>query len=201
MRYSKDHKEETRNNIVEAALKTFRVSGYNGIGVDGIAKEAGVTSGAFYKSFGSKAEAFQVAMSEGLGILRDAIADAQKTQGNRWFTTFTKWYFSFRAPGAKAASSHPLPMEGGCALPTLSPEIARTDAETKQLFEEEILRIVEVLSAGLPNRGLKRKRIAWSTLSLMIGGVVLARSVYNKETAAEIAKSIVLSLSDLNENS
>ncbi|MFT7414539.1 MAG: TetR/AcrR family transcriptional repressor of nem operon, partial [Methylophagaceae bacterium] len=40
-------KNETRKRIIKAASKGFRSNGYAGIGVDSIAKEAGVTSGAF----------------------------------------------------------------------------------------------------------------------------------------------------------
>jgi len=196
MRYSREHKEETRNSILNAALKSFRADGYNGIGVDGIAKEAGVTSGAFYKSFSSKAEAFQVALAEGLGILRDAIGDAQRKHGDKWLTTFSKWYFSFREPGVKTDEGHPLPMEGGCALPTLSPEIARTDAETKQLFEVELEKLVSVIVNGLP-KGAKRKRHAWTVLALMVGGVILSRGAKNTETTSEIAKAIIGSIRDL----
>ena len=45
-------KQETRKRIINAASRGFRSNGYAGIGVDGIAKEAGVTSGAFYAHLG-----------------------------------------------------------------------------------------------------------------------------------------------------
>ena len=49
-----DKKLETRSRIIDAAGRSFRSNGYAGIGVDGIAKAAGVTSGAFYAHLGSK---------------------------------------------------------------------------------------------------------------------------------------------------
>lgn len=55
-------KEETWRLMLEAAGRAFRSPGYDGIGVDGLAKGAGVTSGAFYAHFGSKAAAFDAAI-------------------------------------------------------------------------------------------------------------------------------------------
>lgn len=196
MRYSKEHKEETRSNILGAALSSFRAAGYNGIGVDGIAKAAKVTSGAFYKHFSSKSEAFRTVVSEGLGILRKGIADSQAQHGPRWLAPFSRWYFS--APEAAARCENgPLPMQGGCALPTLTPEIARTDGQTQQLFEVELQKLVETFSAGLPDAVEDKRGLSWTVLALMVGGVALARSAQSEETSAEIASAILASIETL----
>jgi TetR/AcrR family transcriptional regulator, transcriptional repressor for nem operon len=54
-----------RERLIEAAGRGFRTSGFGGIGVDGLAKAAGLTSGAFYIHFSSKREAFRFAHHEG----------------------------------------------------------------------------------------------------------------------------------------
>lgn len=66
VRYAKGHKQESRARIVAAAGRGFRRLGYGGIGVDGLAREADVTHGAFYGHFRSKAEAFRAAVVAGL---------------------------------------------------------------------------------------------------------------------------------------
>ena len=50
MRYAKDHKEATRKKILDAASRLFREKGYDGIGVDAIMNEAGLTAGGVYIS-------------------------------------------------------------------------------------------------------------------------------------------------------
>ena len=197
MRYSKEHKEETRKNIMNAALSKFRTEGYHGIGVDGISKAAGVTSGAFYKHFDSKSAAFRGVVSEGLSILQSAIADNQRTNGSNWVNQFMKWYFTFPDPATKASGCGELPLEGGCALPTLSPEVARTDPETQRIFEQEISKIVEVVAAGMPKNMKGKRRVSWSVLALMVGGVVLARSVHDDKTSVEISNSVLASIRQL----
>jgi len=50
VRYQKEQKAETRGRILNAAARLFRESGYDGVGVDAIMNEAGLTamSGTFY---------------------------------------------------------------------------------------------------------------------------------------------------------
>lgn len=199
MRYSKAHIEQTRTNIMQAALHTFRTEGFNGIGIDGIAKAAGVTSGAFYKHFSSKSDAFRTIVSEGLSALRNAISASQRENGAKWLSVFSKWYFSFPGKSASNTTCAALPMEGGCALPTLSPEISRTDPETQKLFENEIQKIVDAISDGLPKTSRHKARLSWSILALMAGGIVLARAVRSEKTATDISKSVVATIKSLTE--
>jgi TetR/AcrR family transcriptional repressor of nem operon len=56
---------ETKKHIVKTASQGFRSHGYAGIGVDSIAKEAGVASGG-YVHLGSKDGVFEALLSVGL---------------------------------------------------------------------------------------------------------------------------------------
>ncbi len=56
--------EETRANILDAALRRFSIAGYNAASVDDICNEAGVSKGAFYHHFPSK-QALFLALLEG----------------------------------------------------------------------------------------------------------------------------------------
>lgn len=195
MRYSKEHAQETRNKIYHAALNKFRSEGFHGIGVDGIAKAAGVTSGAFYKHFGSKANAFRQILSEGLGILRHGIERNREEQGEAWLEPFIQWYFSQPESSSQQDSNsgddNLLPMQGGCALPTLSPEVARTDEETRAIYEQELLQIVESLKAGLPRETAMKQQVSWSILATMIGGITLARAVQDEALTEEIINAML----------
>ena len=57
MRHKGVDKETTRRKVTEAAGRKFRKHGYAGVGIDALAKAAGVTSGAIYGHFGSKVKA------------------------------------------------------------------------------------------------------------------------------------------------
>jgi len=186
MRYGPNHKETARAKILQAVGRGFRGQGYGGIGVDGLAKEAGVTSGAFYGHFSSKAEAFQAAAVAGLVELQEAVAALRMTEGEKWLPRFAEFYLS-----AKRTCD----LKDSCALQVLTPEVARAGAETKKAYEQEMVRLVEVIAEGLSHGNITaRRKTAWAVLSLLSGGVTLARATHDPKVGAQIASSVVASV-------
>jgi TetR/AcrR family transcriptional repressor of nem operon len=55
MRYEKGHKDATRKHILDVASRRFRKDGIAASGLARIMKDAGLTNGAFYAHFSSKA--------------------------------------------------------------------------------------------------------------------------------------------------
>lgn len=191
MRYGPDHKGAARTRILDAAGRGFRRLGFGGIGVDGLAKEAGVTSGAFYGHFPSKAEAFKAAAVVGLVQLREAIEALQASEGEAWLEKFVDFYLTVRRTCDLGES---------CALQSLTPEVARADRQTKAAYEGELVRVVEAVAKGLPDGTLAaRRKTAWAVLSILSGGVSIARSAVDPGIGAQIAagvKNAVLKLTD-----
>ncbi|HEY4986989.1 MAG TPA: TetR/AcrR family transcriptional regulator [Bradyrhizobium sp.] len=182
MRYGPGHKDEARSKILNAAGRGFRSLGFGGIGVDGLAKDAGVTSGAFYGHFSSKAEAFKAAAVAGLVQLHEAIDDLRAREGEDWLSTFVEFYISVRRNCDLADS---------CALQSLTPEVARADRGTKTAYEAELARVAEAVAEALPNGPLAaRRKIAWAILAMLSGGVTMARSAADPNIGAQIAASI-----------
>ena len=51
MRYGTDHKQATRQRILEAAGRRFKQDGIDGAGVAAVMSDADLTNGAFYAHF------------------------------------------------------------------------------------------------------------------------------------------------------
>src|SRR5215510_6633107 len=96
MRYAKEHKAETRQKILEAAGRLFREHGYDGVGVDAIMAEVGLTAGGFYSHFKSKQALFAEAMS--LALEKSDVLGRAKNRPAQ----------SRHARGRKSASQNPL---------------------------------------------------------------------------------------------
>ena len=193
MRYKQGQKEQTRERILAAAGRSFRKGGYAGVGVDGLAKEAGVTSGAFYGHFSSKAEAFIAAISDGLEELRLGIASFQQENGKNWWVEFAKFYM-----GQKRTCD----LSESCALQSLTSEVSRSDDATRKLFESELLKVVERASnCSKQKNDQKNLDRTWANLSMLIGGVTLARAVKSKKLSKEIAMAIEKSISSIENDS
>lgn len=183
MRYAPHHKENARARILHAVGRGFRAQGYNGIGVDGLAKEADVTSGAFYGHFPSKADAFQAAAVAGLVELREAIETLRAKESDRWLGKFAEFYMGFKRT---------CDLKESCALQSLTPEVARAGKETKQAYEAEMLRLIEAIAEGLPKGTLAaRRKTAWAILALLSGGVTLARASQDPKVGTQIASAVI----------
>lgn len=175
-------KELTRQKIISAASKGFRSQGFSGIGVDGIAKEAGVTSGAFYAHLGSKNGAFKAALELGLDEVIDAIPNFQTDFGENWIEEFVNYYLGMK---------HRKDMENGCAMTSLSPEVARSDIEFRTIYEAKMNKIAELIADGLDGKSkADRTTRSWSLLGVLIGGLTMARAVKSKKIITEISCSI-----------
>lgn len=174
-------KEESRARILASAGQGFRRLGFGGLGVDGIAKAAGVTSGAFYAHFKSKAEAFREAVQAGMADLADGVRHL-RGQGGDWVGRFVDFYLTQRRT---------CDLGEACALQSLTGEVARADTETRAGFETELQRTIAGLAtgmmAGTPSQA-RAKAIA--TLALLSGGVSMARAVNDPALGDEIIAAI-----------
>lgn len=189
MRYGPDHKEAARAKILSAVGRGFRRHGYGGIGVDGLAKEAGVTSGAFYGHFASKGDAFEAAALAGLVELREAVERFQTESGTTWLERFVDFYMSTKRTCELGES---------CALQSLTPEVARAGRDTRVAYEAELLRVVEATAAGLPGKTpAARRKLAWTVLAALSGGVTLARAADDAKVGVQIAAALKATLDGL----
>ncbi len=175
-------KQKTHKRMLDAASQSFRSNGYAGIGVDGIAKAAGVTSGAFYSHFGSKDKAFGAALDAGLDEVIEMLPTLQSEAGAKWINVFVDYYTS---------RSHRDDLACGCAMTTLSPEVVRADSVLHAAYEAKMKKIVELVAHGLEG-GVSDETLskAWSMLGILIGGLTMARAVKTNKAAELVASSI-----------
>ncbi|MDL2402812.1 TetR/AcrR family transcriptional regulator [Rhizobium mayense] len=182
MRYSTEHKLETRTRVLNAAGEIFRQEGYGGSGIDALTKAAGVTNGAFYGHFKSKGEAFRAAVQAGLDELRLGISDLRAKKGKGWFAAFVSYYLGPKRTCALGQS---------CALPSLSPDVMRADADTKAAYEVELQSVIEEAASGLAgNSAEEREENAIALLALLSGGVTMARAVSDPALSMRIVEAI-----------
>lgn len=182
MRYTPDQKEKTRQKMLEAAGRGFRKHGYAGIGVDGLAKAAGVTSGAFYSHFGSKDGAFEVALIAGLDEVIEGIPKFQNEHGADWVKAFAEYYLG---------KPHLTDIDCGCAMATLTPEVVRFGTTVHSTFEKKMNKIINLIANGLAGSSEEERRTrAWSMLGVLIGGINVARAMKSTKVIEEVAEAI-----------
>ena len=176
-----EQKAQTRQRILEAAGKSFRQGGFGGIGVDGLSKAAGVTSGAFYVHFDSKSAAFRESVVQGVADVERGIRHFQAENGKEWWPEFVRFYL-----GEKRKCD----LKESCGLQSLSSEVARADASAREAFTGELLKVaravIEVADATYAPATVEE---AYAALATLIGGVTLARAVDDPQVARKIVEA------------
>lgn len=182
MRHKGVNKDETRRKVTEAVSRGFRKHGYAGIGVDKLAKDAGVTSGAFYTNFGSKSGAFEVALTLGLAEVIEGVPRFQRECGAGWVQAFVDYYLG---------KAHREDRECGCAMATLTLEVVRADTDFRQVFESNMTQIVDLIACGLTCAGVEEGRArAWAMLGILTGGLNMVRALHSEAVVEEVVRAI-----------
>jgi TetR/AcrR family transcriptional repressor of nem operon len=189
MRYSAEHKRRTRRRIVERAAAALRRRGL-GVGVADLMREAGLTHGGFYAHFRSKdallAEAVDVASEQSVRNLRKVI----KRAGSRP---------ALAAIGdAYLTAAHRDRPDRGCALAAVGTELARESPAARRALAAQVASLLSLLAECAPDqRAVTRRRRAMTTLSCLVGALILSRIVVDRQTSADILSAARRHLTEL----
>lgn len=181
MRYSPEHKQQTRQKILEAAGRLFREKGYNGVGVDAIMAEVGLTAGGFYAHFSSKEALFVEAVATALKTRANSLSSNFQGQDESvWLHTLINSYLS---------RSHRDLQAEGCPFPALTPDIARSDPKTRARYEKYLLAFMTQIENRLPEDSIPKEERSAALAALMIGGLMMSRAVNDSEFSNRILKA------------
>jgi TetR/AcrR family transcriptional regulator, transcriptional repressor for nem operon len=171
MRVTREKAAENRARIVETASRLFRERGFDGVGLDAIMKEAGLTHGGFYGHFASKedlaAEAVARALEQGAGL--------QSRNAN--VADFVSDYLS---------ESHFADRANGCVLAALGGDLARRGEGVRSGVTSYVHTALERLAGLCTGTAAVRRRRAISTLAGVVGAMTLARAVEDPSLSEEI---------------
>jgi AcrR family transcriptional regulator len=177
-------KEETRGRILRAAARAIRKHGYEGVGVAGVMKEAGLTHGGFYAHFESRdallAAAAEQAGAESNERLSRAIAS---TKPGEELAALVDTYLSDRHVAA--------PEEGlGCAIAAAGSEVPRQQPEVRRAAGRRIKDLIGLVERQLPDWGKSAAHEkAMAITATMVGALLLARAADDPQLSRTIRKA------------
>lgn len=179
MRVNRAQAEANREAVIDAASELFREYGFDGIGLKGLMKGAGLTQGAFYKQFESKDD-----------LAAQASRRAMESASRRW---------------SSVAAGSPDPLEAviefylsvghreekrdGCPVAALGSDAARQSEQVRLPFQDGIqahLKILEDFMPG-PESSVTADK-AMAMLSLMVGAVTISRVLKDEEMSQQFLK-------------
>jgi TetR/AcrR family transcriptional repressor of nem operon len=176
MKVSRATAAEHRATLLDQAGRLLRRKGIEGVSVAEVTRAAGLTHGAFYGHFPSKAE-----------LVAESVASALVRSAGHW----RRRAALARAAGRDGLSAlidaylteaHRDAPEAGCALPALGPEVARAGDPMAAALEQGATALADVLAEeiALLHPGLSApvcRARGLAMLAALTGGLVLARAL------------------------
>jgi TetR/AcrR family transcriptional regulator, transcriptional repressor for nem operon len=160
------HKIQTRERILASAAELFTTSGFEKVGINEIMTNAGLTRGAFYAHFKSKAELYSEA------ILFAAKTRAADIPVDASHSTIAEHYLS---------DEHVSGQFGGCPLAFLVNDISQRDEPIRSTYSQ----VFAALVRRLEQTGLSRVQAIQQAV-IMIGGVAIARTLNDEALRSEL---------------
>jgi TetR/AcrR family transcriptional regulator, transcriptional repressor for nem operon len=179
-------KEATHERIVAAASRSLRRSGFNGVNVAEVMKDAGLTHGGFYAHFKSRDALLAEAIDR---AARDIRAELSIELAKRRVITFRDFVESY-LDDSKLTS-----FEKSCPVASLSSDLARycssdtahpylpLQHSARHLVEQLIAGVQKVLPPGTDNDA------APSIASTLVGALQLARTLGDGPQAKAVLTS------------
>jgi len=167
MRYSKDHKIESRNKILCSALKLFSHKGFDNVSIDEIMTDAGLTRGAFYAHFKTKQ-----------ALYSEAILYTDPGEKKKISSTIDRKSHLKKLVSDYLQADYSDPDVLPCPLAYLVTDVANREPEVRAAyagsFESLNLKIIHLMSGS--DSGINEEKILAIT-SMMIGSVAISRTI------------------------
>jgi TetR/AcrR family transcriptional regulator, transcriptional repressor for nem operon len=183
MRYTADHKKETREKILRAASRRFRKGGTKGVAIASLMRELRLTHGGFYRHFNSKeqlfSEALQKAFEEGVSLLVHAADNAPKGQELK---AIIQTYLS---------NYHCENPSEGCPVAALAGEMGRHAKAIRIDFDRAFKNYASSFATKYIPGKTKKERFykALVLFSGMAGTIMLARAIKDQDLRETILHS------------
>jgi len=176
MRYSKDHKQQTRKRVIEAAGRRFKEDGIDGAGVAAVMADAGLTNGAFYAHFGSKEDLVANVLADQLRSQRESFGGLPP--GRDGLEALVRRYLS---------PEHRDNVVDGCPSAALLDEIVRRPTASRELFSKELTAVIDDIAAHLNAGDPESARAdALALFGLMVGTLQLSRALTDRDLSDEL---------------
>jgi TetR/AcrR family transcriptional repressor of nem operon len=172
MRVSREQAAENHEQIVEAASRLFRQQGFDGVSVDAIMRQAGLTHGGFYGHFKSKEDLAAQALVRAL--------EQSSEQQTRYtdIADLVSDYLSRR---------HCTNRGNGCAIAALGADIVRQGKGVRRGLTTHVRARLDHLTQLLTGGTVaNRRKRAIATLAGIVGALTLARAVDDPALSNEI---------------
>ena len=175
-RYGKEHKQATRQRIIQTAGRRLKQDGIDGSGVATLMADAGLTNGAFYAHFASKEDLVAAAVADQLRGQREQYST--QPPGRDGVELMVREYLS---------AAHRDSPQDGCPSAALLAEIGRSSEATRGAYTEGVLAIADEIAGRLaPDDPPSARGKTLGLFAMLIGTLQLSRALADPRLADEV---------------
>jgi AcrR family transcriptional regulator len=183
MSYPSGHRAAVKKSVIESARKLFNRYGFENVSLKQIMAGAGLTHGGFYTYFKSKSDLYAA-------VLGCFFTDPEwKSCWEGVHVDLSSTDVGPQVVRAYLSRQHFEDVENSCPMVALPTDVARSGVSAKRAFETVFKAMVSVLERSLVQNGRRRRTTAQSIAALSIGGMVVARTMVDRELADELREA------------
>ncbi|WP_370279319.1 TetR/AcrR family transcriptional regulator [Pontibacterium sp.] len=173
MPWSPEQKKQTRQRILASAAKLFTQQGFDHVGINEVMADAGLTRGAFYSHFSSKAE-----------LYAESIATAARCAHAQALTQMDDRFDIERVVQGYLSEAHRQGEIINCPLALLITDIGQRNQEVRdtytQIFKGFAGLIKESEACEADQGDALRKAV------LLVGGMAISRAINDDQLATQL---------------
>lgn len=176
MPYSPEHKQQSRNKILDSAFLLFASKGFDAVSIDDIMENCALTRGTFYAHFSSKGELYSEAIRYGASKSRliDFIAsnDSQKSLSMLFDQYLSLEHVSGKQP---------------CPMAFLATDAAIQNDSAKAAYTDTLKNMISILKSLLEDKKIAEHKIT-GIIGMMIGTVAVSRSLTDTKLIEDLLR-------------
>ena len=172
MPYTKEHKQKTRERILESAFRQFAIKGFEGVTIDELMNHCELTRGAFYAHFTSKSDLYAESLKFAVNSTSLSKLKPEDVSSKEWLGLLLDGYLSLEHVRGK----HP------CPLAFLATDITLQNDEVKAVYANVFSSMNKIIMDYAKSYTDCNEGDILSVTSMIIGAVAIARTMKNRKS-------------------
>ena len=175
MPWGPEQKQQSRERILSSAARLFTQHGFDHVGINEVMTDAGMTRGAFYAHFSSKAELYAESIATAAKMAHLKATEALGSDAS--LQRVVKGYLS---------EEHRSGEQINCPLALLITDIGQRDEKVRDAYTRVFKGFVNLIAQGGDMDADEADRQALQQAVLMVGGLAISRAINDEELAATL---------------
>ena len=179
MPYTKEHKDKTRKKILRSAFQLFSAKGFDGVTVNELMENCGLTRGAFYAHFSGKSALYNESLKFAASSSMLSELKPSDVSDKLWLGQLLDGYLSLNHVNGIRP----------CPLAFLTTDIVTQDKETRETYTKVYDGMNQTIMSYTKSFSSCHQNEILSVTAMIIGAVAISRTLKDQTTVSKLLKS------------